>query len=161
MVLQLTRNSDLLTLSVEEPVDSSLAAWLQSQLRERHVTIETVAATAHVGEATISDILHKGHIPKIETLFRLADYFGTSHLDILFISGHLQRGDQLPGAPKPGQPPPDESNMEWQLIQEFRRVPADLRQDALDAIHMLTRAAKRPAYRIIGEDEHEGEEDHE
>jgi hypothetical protein len=80
-------------------------------------------------------------------------------IDILFISGHLQRGDQLPGAPKPGQPPPDESNMEWQLIQEFRRVPADLRQNALDAIHMFTRAAKRPAYHIIGEDDPEGKDE--
>ena len=159
MVLQLIRKSEILTLSVEEPVDSSLAAWLHSQLRERHVTAETVAADARVGEATISGILHKGHSPKIETLFRLADYFGTSHLDILFISGHLQWGDQLPGAPMPGQPHSDESNMEWQLIQEFRRVPAELRPDALAAVHMFTRAAKRPAYRIIGEDEHEAEDE--
>ena len=138
---------------------SSLADWLRSQLKERNVKAYTVAVHAGIGTATLNDILHKGHIPKIETLFRLADYFGVSRVDILLITGHLQRGDQLPGAPKPDQPHSDESDMEWQLIEEFRRVPPDLRSDALAAVQIFARLAKRPSYRVIGEDEHEGKDE--
>ena len=138
---------------------SSLADWLRSQLKERNVKAYTVAVHAGIGTATLNDILHKGHIPKIETLFRLADYFGVSRVDILLITGHLQRGDQLPGAPQPGQPHSDESDMEWQLIEEFRRVPPELQPEALAAIRMFARLAKRPTYRIIGEGEPEGEDE--
>ena len=43
--------------------------------------------------------------------------------------------------------------MEWQLIQEFRRIPSEYQPDALAAIRLFTRLAKRPTYTIIDEDD--------
>jgi hypothetical protein len=55
---------------------TDLAQWLRSQ-RDRHNMSQLAASfNAGVGQATISGILKKGHVPRVDTLFRLADYFG-------------------------------------------------------------------------------------
>ena len=66
---------------------SELAAWLRAELNRRGLTQNVVAVYAGVGQATISDILNKGHVPKVETLFRLADYFETPRDAVLRLAG--------------------------------------------------------------------------
>ena len=121
-----------------------LAAWMRARIKERGLSQGALSARAGVGAGTLNAILTKGHVPKVETLFRLADALDTSHLDILLITGHLRRGDELPGA---RTAPPDyeaERNMEWRLVEEFRRIPSELQPDALASIRTIARAEKRP-----------------
>ena len=68
---------------------AELASWLQSELRRRGLTQNAAAVYAGVGQATLSDMLNKGHIPKVETLFRLADYFEIPREQVLRMAGHL------------------------------------------------------------------------
>jgi len=129
-----------------------LAAWLRAQMKERGLSQAALSARAGVGAGTLNEILTRGQLPKVETLFCLADALDTSHLDILLITGHLRRGDELPGA---RTEPPDheaERNMEWRLVEEFRRIPRELQPDALATIQIFARAEKRPRYRVIGGD---------
>ena len=60
-------------------------------------------------------------------------------VDSLFIAGHLRLGDELPGAPEPGQDHRDEDDKEWQMIEEFRRLPADRQSEVVD--HILSKEA--------------------
>ena len=129
-----------------------LAAWLRAQMKEHGLNQAALSARAGVAAGTLNEILLRAHMPKVETLFRLADALDTSHLDMLLITGHLRRGDELPGA---RTAPPDheaESNMEWRLVEEFRRIPRELQPDALAAIRTISRAEKRLRYRVIGDD---------
>ena len=130
-----------------------LSTWLRAQMKERGLNQTALTARAGIAAGTVNDILRKGHIPKIETLFRLADALEVSHIDIMLVTGHLRRGDTLPGVPTA---PPDhdaESNMEWRLIEEFRRIPRDLRPDALAAFQTIARLVKRPRFNLIGEED--------
>jgi len=42
--------------------------------------------------------------------------------------------------------------MEWQRVEEFRRIPPELRPDALAAIQTIFSAEKRPRYQLIGDE---------
>jgi transcriptional regulator with XRE-family HTH domain len=130
-------------------LDSPLAQWLRAQLDKRGLTQNQVAVYAGVSAATLTDILRNGHIPKAETLCRLADYFDASRIDVFVLAGHLQRADQLPGAPEPGH---DDGDLTWQLLHHFRRIPDEWKPDAVDQIQWIARLAKRPPYRIIGDE---------
>ena len=68
---------------------SELGDWLANQIQKRGLTQNAVAAYAEVGQGTVSDIINKGHIPKVDTLFRLADYFDVSREQVLRLAGHL------------------------------------------------------------------------
>jgi transcriptional regulator with XRE-family HTH domain len=127
-----------------------LAAWLQAEMKERGLTQTALSERAGVAVATINDILTKNHIPKIETLFRIAGALDTSHLDILLITGHLRRADTLPGAPQPGQDHHDEDDLEWQLLYEFRKLPANVQPEAVNQIRWIARLSSRPRYRLVG-----------
>ncbi len=50
---------------------------------------DTVAVNARVGVATLSHILNDGHVPRIDTLVRLADYFGAPREIVLRIAAGL------------------------------------------------------------------------
>lgn len=126
------------------------AAWLQAQMKERGLTQTALSDRSGVALATINDILTKNHIPKIEILLKLADALDSSHLDILLITGHLRRADTLPGAPKPSQDHHDEDDLAWQLLDEFRKLPANLQPEAVAAVRTISRLAKLPRYHLIG-----------
>ncbi len=109
--------------------------------------------------------------PSIETLFRLADHFDTDRVEILILAGHLQRADQLHAersiSPErslgPDTAGSDDEHLTWQLIQEFRQVPAEWKGEAVQQIAMFTRLAKlpptgfQPAH-VIGDEEDEEKE---
>ena len=124
-------------------MDTSLAAWLESQLKERDITYHTVAVNAGVGMATISDILNKGHIPRIDTLVRLADYFDTPRETVLRIA-----------AGRPSASPQDDDYLIDELNEAFRQIPDEWKRDALAQVELWARLATRPPIHIIGaEDE--------
>jgi hypothetical protein len=50
----------------------------------------------------------------------------------------------LPSAPQPVQNHSDESDLEWQLLDEFRRIPRELRLDAVVLAQSFRRLAKVP-----------------
>ena len=107
-----------------------LAHWLRAELEARSLSQNQLAVYAGVGQATISDTIHKGHIPKSPTLLRLADYFGISHEEILRKAGHLP--------PAPGdQEQPDP--LEQALLTAFRQLPDDVKPIALDQLRILAR----------------------
>jgi transcriptional regulator with XRE-family HTH domain len=135
-----------------------LADWLKDKLQERGMTLHAASVRSGVAIATLSDILHQGHVPRVETLFRLADMFDTGRVDILMIAGHLRRGDELPGAPQPGRDHHDEDNLEWQLVHEFRKLPVEWQPDAVEQVRWIARLVKRRRYRLIGSEEEEREE---
>jgi transcriptional regulator with XRE-family HTH domain len=107
-----------------------------------------------VAPATVHGILRKGHIPRIETLYRIADYLGADHLHILQVAGHLRRADQLPRDPIDYTPMPrsarqpqqdqDQDPLAWQLLQEFRRLPDPWKPELIQIARLLQRLAKHP-----------------
>ena len=138
-------------------VNTKLSAWLKSQLKQRHVTAHAVVVGAGVGAATISDILRMGHIPRIDTLIRLADYFDTPREAVLSIAAGR------PLKPLAGRPAPSAQDDDYlidELLEAFRQVPDEWKQDALAEIEMWARLASRRGIHIIGEEDEErhGEE---
>lgn len=133
-------------------VMNELSAWLREQLRRRDLTQTEAAVYAGVGQATISDIINKGHVPKIETLFRLADFFDTSREQVLRAAGHL---------PPPGQGSAERSGvldiegedeeLVRSLLYEFHRLPAEWKQVAVDQVAVFRRLAEVGPAHFIGE----------
>jgi len=135
---------------------TELGRWLREQLKERDLTQSDEAVYAGVGTATLSDIMNKGHVPKVETLFRLADYFHASREQVLRAAGHL---------PPPGAPLGDakEDDVAWMqsndlvraLLREFRRLPDEWKPIAVEQVAAFRRLAEmRPAPSGAGDEEH-------
>jgi transcriptional regulator with XRE-family HTH domain len=72
---------------------SDLGDWLKQKMDERGLTYNATAVYAGVGQATISDIINKGHVPRVDTLFVLADYFRTPRETVLRLAGILEPAD--------------------------------------------------------------------
>jgi transcriptional regulator with XRE-family HTH domain len=51
-----------------ESESNELVDWLRAELEARGLTQMQLAARAGVGQATISDILAEGHLPKVDSL---------------------------------------------------------------------------------------------
>ncbi|MFC2037960.1 helix-turn-helix domain-containing protein [Chloroflexota bacterium] len=116
-----------------------LANWLREQLQARDLTQRAAASQAGVSMATLSDILRKGHIPKVDILFRLADAFDLDRVEILRLSGHLKPADQLPGAPSALS---EGDDLTQQLIRQFHQVPDVWKEEVVDLVAMFVRIAK-------------------
>lgn len=122
---------------------TELGRWLREQLKEHDLTQSEAAVYAGVGQATLSDIINKGHVPKVETLFRLADYFHTSREQVLRAAGHLP----LPGA---SQGEGGEDDVAWMqsndlvraLLREFRRLPDEWKPVAVEQMAVFRRLAE-------------------
>jgi transcriptional regulator with XRE-family HTH domain len=122
---------------------TELGRWLREQLKERDLTQSEAAVYAGVGQATLSDIINKGHVPKVETLFRLADYFHASREQVLRAAGHL---------PPPGTPGSnaEEDDVTWMqsndlvraLLREFRRLPDEWKSIAVEQMAVFRRLAE-------------------
>ena len=52
--------------------------------KEVYSQIQTSVHTG-VAQGTLGEILQKDHIPQIETLFRLADHFGTDRINGIYL----------------------------------------------------------------------------
>jgi len=122
-------------------VQTQLSLWLKAQIKRRGINAYRVSREADVGGATISDIMRMGHIPRIDTLFRLADYFGEPREDVLRAAA---------GLPVPA---PQDDYLIDELLAAFRHIPGEWKQDALAQVESWARHATRPPIRIIGSDE--------
>jgi transcriptional regulator with XRE-family HTH domain len=125
-----------------------LGQWLLAQMRRRDLTQNATAIHTGVGVATISDILNKGHVPKVETLFRLADYFDTPHAKVLRLAGHLP-------AEEVGD---DDDALVQELIDEFRKVPDGWKEVAIQQVAQFRKLAELRPMRIIGDEEEDDEQ---
>jgi transcriptional regulator with XRE-family HTH domain len=101
-----------------------------------------------VGQATISDILNKGHVPRADTLFRLADLFGVPREEVLRLAGYLpaKPAGDAPISVKDGY-------LVAELLELFDQVPDGWKPEALAHLRVLVRLASQPPMRIIGEGE--------
>jgi transcriptional regulator with XRE-family HTH domain len=167
-----------------EPTSSTaLGDWLQRQLDRHQLSQMTAAARVGVGVGTISQIIRKGHIPKLDTLFRLADFFDAPREYVLHLAAGLppSAGGGLPpsgvGAAQ-GSPPSGvgraqaleaEARLEEvdgedllirELLREFRRVPDEWKPVVIEQVELIRRLAERPPVRIIGGYQDNEEEGH-
>jgi transcriptional regulator with XRE-family HTH domain len=105
------------------------------------------AAAAGVGVGTVSDIIRRGHIPKLDTLFRLADRFDTPREQLLRLAADLPPlSDRLAEEE-------DDTYLLGELLAEFRRVPDEWKPVAVEQVALFARLARRPPARFVGEDD--------
>jgi transcriptional regulator with XRE-family HTH domain len=124
---------------------TALGRWLRRELNRNGLTQNEAAVYAGVASATLSEILNKGHVPKVETLFRLADYFQTPRVEVLRVAGHL------PPTGEAGADAADEPLIR-ELVEEFRQVPDEWKSVAVEQIAQFRRLAELRPVRMIGEE---------
>ena len=119
---------------------------MRYELNRNGLTQNEAAFHAGVASATLSEILNKGHVPKVETLFRLADFFHTPRVEVLRVAGHLQlEGDlDMDLADEP---------LIRELVEEFRQVPDEWKPVAVQQIAQFRRLAELRPVRMIGEED--------
>lgn len=128
---------------------TALGHWLQEELRARDLSLQSASTYSGVSIATISDIIRKNHVPRLETLFRLADYFDTPREQVVRLAAQMPL--------EPDRPSEDDDYMVAELLEEFRRVPDEWKQVVLDQVAWLRRLAEQPPARILGEEDDEAE----
>jgi transcriptional regulator with XRE-family HTH domain len=128
---------------------NDLANWLRGELQRHGLTQGQAAVYAGIGQATISDMLNKGHVPKVETLFRLADYFEMPRDELLRLAGHLPpaTGDTSAGTSR------EDEALIRELVAEFRRVPDEWKAVAIEQVAQFRRLAELRPVRLIGDGE--------
>jgi transcriptional regulator with XRE-family HTH domain len=129
------------------------------ELQERGLTQSQAAVYAGVGQATISGILNKEHIPKVETLFRLADLLGTPREEVLRLAGHLPPAPRGEAVTVEGGGSSEEQIMIQALLREFRQVPDEWKEAVIQQVRQYRRLAEMRPVRIIGDDEEELEQE--
>ena len=123
---------------------TALGRWLRRELNRNGLTQNEAAVYAGVASATLSEILNKGHVPKVETLFRLADYFRTPRVEVLRVAGHLPpSGAAADLADEP---------LIRELVEEFRQVPDEWKPVAIEQIAQFRRLAELRPVRMVGEE---------
>jgi transcriptional regulator with XRE-family HTH domain len=123
----------------------TLAEWLKDQIRARDLTQQKVSVYAGISGATLSDILNRGHVPKMELLFRLADFFETPREQVLRLAARM---------PIEGSEAVDQDEYLIQdLLEAFRKVPDDRKPLVLQQVQLAVRLATLPPVRMIGEEE--------
>jgi transcriptional regulator with XRE-family HTH domain len=137
---------------------NDLAMWLETQMERRSLSLLRTALLTRVGAGTLSSILHEGHIPKLVTLFRLADFFHTPRLDLV----RMAAGEELEEAGVEGR---EDEALVNKLVREFQRLPDEWKLEAVAQVEMMNRLndlSARSQARLIGEeteDDEEGDED--
>lgn len=123
----------------------TLADWLEDQLRARGLTQQAAGVYAGVSGATISEMLKRGHVPKMEILFRLADYFETPREYVLRLATQLpvDGSERVVG----------EGYLVEELLSEFRKVPDEWKEVAIQQVELVARMTTKPAVRMVGEQE--------
>jgi hypothetical protein len=103
-----------------------------------------------VGQATISGIIRRGHVPKAATLLRLADFFGTPREQVLHLAGYLpSTGSQVLErlAPEAADEP-----LVRELLEAFQQVPDEWKPLAVEQVARLRRLAELRPARLVGEE---------
>jgi transcriptional regulator with XRE-family HTH domain len=132
---------------------TKLGEWLRAELRKRDLTQNEAAVYAGVGVATLNDILNKGHIPKVETLFRLADCFEMSREQMLRLAGYLPPVPaEAKGAEEPGG---EDEALVQALLAEFRQVPDEWKPVVVEQVAQFRRLDELRPARVIGEEPEE------
>jgi transcriptional regulator with XRE-family HTH domain len=124
-----------------------LARWLQAELDKRSLSQVNAAAAIGVGTGTISEIIRRGHIPKIDTLFRIADYFDTPRDKVVRLAANL---------PPPGVKSTSRLKDDYlieELVDAFRQIPDQFKPDVLQQLQLMVRLANQPPARFIGDEE--------
>jgi transcriptional regulator with XRE-family HTH domain len=116
-------------------------------MRTRDLTQRETAVYAGVSMATVSDILHKGHLPKLDTLFRLADSFETPREQLLRLAANMRQ--------ESGDGDAATDLLAQELLDEFRKLPDEWKEEAVNQVALLARLASQPPARLVG-DEGEG-----
>ena len=116
-----------------------LGTWLQRQRKLRQ--LNQMTAAAQIG---VSDIIRRGHIPKIETLFCFADFFDVPRERSLRIAADLP--------PNPSDPDPQADYLIQELSAEFRRIPDQYKPDVLQQVQLIARLSTLPTHRFIADD---------
>jgi transcriptional regulator with XRE-family HTH domain len=129
----------------------TLAEWLAYQLRERGLSQQAASMGASVSPSTISEMLNRGHVPRIETLFRLADFFEVPRERILRIAARMSFGDE--------EPPEGDEDLIRELVEEFRQVPDEWKIVAVRQIEMFRHLAEMPTVRFIGDEDEDDDPD--
>jgi transcriptional regulator with XRE-family HTH domain len=124
-----------------------LALWLQRELERRSLTQAAAAAHARVAPTTIHNILHKDHIPKVETLFRLADGLEVSREMVLRLAGYLPQSSPQENRPSEQIRGP----LVQELLDEFRKLPEEWKPIVLNQVETFVRLANLPSVHIVGE----------
>jgi transcriptional regulator with XRE-family HTH domain len=125
---------------------TALGRWLEAELERRDLSQIAAAGQARVGVGTLGDIIRRGHVPKVETLLRLADFFGTPREKVLRLAAGLP-----PGRKDPGDDEEDEALVQ-ELLEEFRQVPDEWKEVAIQQVAIFRKLAARPPVRMVGED---------
>ena len=133
---------------------TALGRWLRRELNRNGLTQNEAAVYAGVASATLSEILNKGHVPKVETLFRLADYFQTPRVEVLRVAGHLPPTGAYPAAPEGADAGGDVADepLIRELVEEFRQVPDEWKVVAVEQIAQFRRLAELRPVRMVGEE---------
>jgi transcriptional regulator with XRE-family HTH domain len=131
---------------------TDLSRWLQTELRERGLSQNAAAVHAGVAQATLSDMLNKGHVPKVETLFRLADYFETPREQVLRLAGHLPPVSQDPSVSLDDGLSDEDEELVRTLLEEFRRVPDEWKAVAVEQVAQFRHLAELRPVRMVGEE---------
>jgi hypothetical protein len=136
---------------------SDLATWLETQMERRSLSLLRTALLTRVGAGTLSSILHEGHIPKLVTLFRLADFFHTPRLDVV----RMAAGEELEETGVEGR---EDEALVNKLVREFQRLPAEWKLEAVAQVEMMNRLnelSARGQAHIIGEEAEDEDGDEE
>ena len=133
---------------------TALGRWLRRELNRNGLTQNEAAVYAGVASATLSEILNKGHVPKVETLFRLADYFQTPRVEVLRVAGHLPPTGAYPAAHEGADAGGDVADepLIRELVEEFRQVPDEWKAVAVEQIAQFRRLAELRPVRMVGEE---------
>lgn len=131
---------------------ADLATWLRNELARRELTQNAAAVYAGVGQATLSDMLNKGHVPKVETLFRLADYFDTPREQVLRLAGHLPAAGGKVASRQSDDLGDEDEELVRALLDEFRRVPDEWKAIAVEQVAQFRRLAELRPVRMVGEE---------
>ena len=128
----------------------NLSRWLRREIERRGLTQNAAAVHAGVAQGTLSAMLARGHVPKAETLLRLADYFETPREEVLRLAGHLPGRRADPGASEASAAVQD--HLVRELLEEFRKVPDEWKEVAIAHVELVAHMAQHPPVRIIGGD---------
>ena len=129
---------------------TALARWLRRELELRGLTQQAAAVHAGVSVATVSDMLRKGHVPRMETLFRLADYLETPREEVLRLAAQIPLSEEEAAEGEP---------LVQELVEEFRKLPEEWQEVVLDQVMTYARLVSLPRSRIVGEKEGEEREE--
>jgi transcriptional regulator with XRE-family HTH domain len=120
---------------------TALAQWLRREIDLRGESQQVASVHSGVSQATVSDILNRGHVPRLETMFRLADYFGTPREFVLRLAAQIPMAEEA-----------DKSDLlVEELLFEFRMVPDEWKEVAIQHVRTVAMLARQPGMKVIGE----------